>query len=67
MSFCIQGNGVAGKQSLLTIKDVTRKCSVPSTHGYSGRQIDRIIAHGKLERSVQVGIDFFFQFKLVPM
>jgi hypothetical protein len=55
------------KVSSLTIKDVTRKCSVPSTHGYSGRQIDRIIAHGKLERSVQVGFDFFFQFKLVPM
>jgi hypothetical protein len=48
------------KVSSLTIKDVTRKCSVPSTHGYSGRQIDRIIAHGKLERSVQVGFDFFF-------
>ncbi|TVU11145.1 hypothetical protein EJB05_44712 [Eragrostis curvula] len=41
------------KVSSLTIKDVTRKCSVPSTHVYSGRQTDRIIAQGKLERSVQ--------------
>ncbi|XP_062199170.1 protein ENHANCED DOWNY MILDEW 2-like [Phragmites australis] len=43
-----------GKEvSSLTLKDVSRKCRVPSTHVYSGRQIDRIIAQGKLERSVQ--------------
>ncbi|GJM99721.1 hypothetical protein PR202_ga16848 [Eleusine coracana subsp. coracana] len=44
---------LGNKVSSLTIKDVTRKCSVPSTHVYSGRQTDRIIAQGKLERSVQ--------------
>ncbi|RLN34979.1 protein ENHANCED DOWNY MILDEW 2-like isoform X2 [Panicum miliaceum] len=38
--------------SKLTLKDVTRKCSVPSTHVYSGRQTDKI-AQGKIERSVQ--------------
>ncbi|KAF0895444.1 hypothetical protein E2562_012452, partial [Oryza meyeriana var. granulata] len=37
----------------LTIKDISRKCMMPSTHAYSGRQVDRIIATGKLERSVQ--------------
>uniref|UniRef100_A0A0D9V1G7 Zinc finger PHD-type domain-containing protein n=1 Tax=Leersia perrieri TaxID=77586 RepID=A0A0D9V1G7_9ORYZ len=37
----------------LTLRDVSRKCMIPSTHVYSGRQVDRIIATGKLERSVQ--------------
>ncbi|XP_006644210.1 protein ENHANCED DOWNY MILDEW 2-like [Oryza brachyantha] len=37
----------------LTLQDVSRKCMIPSTHAYSGRQVDRIIATGKLERSVQ--------------
>uniref|UniRef100_A0A0E0JJF4 Zinc finger PHD-type domain-containing protein n=1 Tax=Oryza punctata TaxID=4537 RepID=A0A0E0JJF4_ORYPU len=40
----------------LTLKDVSRKCMMPSTHAYSGRQVDRIIATGKLERSVQVAV-----------
>ncbi|CAN6173836.1 unnamed protein product [Urochloa humidicola] len=43
---------LGNKASKLTLKDVTRKCSVPSTHVYSGRQIDKI-AQGKIERSVQ--------------
>jgi len=43
--------------SNLTLKDVTRKCSVPSTHVYSGKQIDKI-ALGKIERSVQVLLYF---------
>ncbi|CAL5080641.1 unnamed protein product [Urochloa decumbens] len=43
---------LGNKVSKLTLKDVTRKCSVPSTHVYSGRQTDKI-AHGKIERSVQ--------------
>ncbi|CAN6204060.1 unnamed protein product [Urochloa humidicola] len=42
---------LGNKASKLTLKDVTRKCSVPSTHVYSGRQIDKI-AHGKIEHSV---------------
>jgi predicted nucleotidyltransferase len=54
------------KVSFLTLEHVTRKCSVPSTHVYSGRQNDRIIAQGKLERFVQVAFTIF-QFKLEPM
>ncbi|KAL6838985.1 hypothetical protein ACP4OV_031212 [Aristida adscensionis] len=38
--------------SSLTLKDISRKCTVPSTHVYAGRRIDRI-SQGKLERSVQ--------------
>ncbi|KAL6630944.1 hypothetical protein ACP70R_028284 [Stipagrostis hirtigluma subsp. patula] len=37
--------------SSLTLKDVSKKCIVPSTH-VCGRKID-IVAQGKLERSVQ--------------
>ncbi|KAL5227641.1 hypothetical protein ABZP36_015906 [Zizania latifolia] len=37
----------------LTLNDVSRKFKMPSTYTYSGRQIDKIIATGKLERSVQ--------------
>lgn len=44
---------LGNKVSSLTIKDVTRKCSLPSTHVYSGRLTDKI-PQGKLERSVQV-------------
>jgi hypothetical protein len=44
---------LGNEASKLTLKDVTRKCSVPSTHVYSGRQVDKI-AQGKIERSVQV-------------
>ncbi|RLM85862.1 uncharacterized protein C2845_PM04G16980 [Panicum miliaceum] len=43
---------LGNEASKLTLKDVTRKCSVPSTHVYSGRQVDKI-AQGKIERSVQ--------------
>nr|CAB3456704.1 unnamed protein product [Digitaria exilis] len=43
---------LGNRVSKLTLKDVTRKCSVPSTHVYSGRQTDKI-ALGKIERSVQ--------------
>ncbi|OEL22228.1 Protein ENHANCED DOWNY MILDEW 2 [Dichanthelium oligosanthes] len=43
---------LGNEASMLTLKDVTSKCSVPSTHVYSGRQIDKI-AQGKIERSVQ--------------
>lgn len=39
--------------SSLTLNDISRKCLMPSTHVYSGRQTDKIIATGKLERSVQ--------------
>ncbi len=45
---------VEREASYLTLKDISRKCLMPSTHAYSGRQVDRIIATGKLERSVQV-------------
>lgn len=38
--------------SSLTIKDVTRNCSLPSTHVYSGRPTDKMPL-GKIERSVQ--------------
>uniref|UniRef100_A0A0D9Y9E5 Uncharacterized protein n=1 Tax=Oryza glumipatula TaxID=40148 RepID=A0A0D9Y9E5_9ORYZ len=44
---------VEREASYLTLKDISRKCMMPSTHAYSGRQVDRIIATGKLERSVQ--------------
>lgn len=43
---------LGNKVSSLTIKDVTRNCSLPSTHVYSGRLTDKI-PQGKLERSVQ--------------
>ncbi|XP_072148269.1 protein ENHANCED DOWNY MILDEW 2 isoform X2 [Setaria viridis] len=43
---------LGNEASKLTLKDVTRKCSVPTTHVYSGRQTDKI-AQGKIERSVQ--------------
>ncbi|KAJ1289089.1 hypothetical protein BS78_02G138300 [Paspalum vaginatum] len=43
---------VRNEGSSLTLKDVTRKCSVPSTHVYSGRQAERI-PQGKIERSIQ--------------
>ncbi|CAM0950878.1 unnamed protein product [Alopecurus aequalis] len=39
--------------SSLTLKDIARKCFVPSTHVYSGRQTDQIVATGKLDRAVQ--------------
>lgn len=50
---CRVTNILGNKVSSLTIKDVTRKCSVPSTHVYSGGLADRI-PQGKIERSVQV-------------
>ncbi|KAL5657787.1 hypothetical protein ACJX0J_030950, partial [Zea mays] len=43
---------LGNKVSSLTIKDVTRNCSLPSTHVYSGRLTDKIPL-GKIERSVQ--------------
>lgn len=43
---------VQNEGSSLTLKDVTRKCSVPSTHVYCGRQAERI-PQGKIERSIQ--------------
>ncbi|KAF7072050.1 hypothetical protein CFC21_077241 [Triticum aestivum] len=39
--------------SSLTLKDISSRCLVPSTHVYAGRQTDKIVATGKLERSVQ--------------
>ncbi|KAL6644237.1 hypothetical protein ACP70R_015845 [Stipagrostis hirtigluma subsp. patula] len=39
--------------SSLTLDDISRRCAIPSTYATSGRQIDKIIARGKLERSVQ--------------
>ncbi|TVU06566.1 hypothetical protein EJB05_49787 [Eragrostis curvula] len=39
--------------SSLTLDDISRRCAIPSTYASSGRQIDKIIAQGKLERSVQ--------------
>ena len=38
----------------LTLDDISRQCAIPSTYTSSGRQIDKIIARGKLERSIQV-------------
>lgn len=38
----------------LTLDDTSRRCSIPSTYATSGRQIDKIIARGKLECSIQV-------------
>ncbi|XP_066390009.1 protein ENHANCED DOWNY MILDEW 2-like isoform X2 [Miscanthus floridulus] len=43
---------LGNKVSSLTIEDVKRNCSLPSTHVYSGRLTDKI-PQGKLERSVQ--------------
>ncbi|WVZ64093.1 hypothetical protein U9M48_013662 [Paspalum notatum var. saurae] len=43
---------VRNEGSSLTLNDITRKCSVPSTHVYSGRQAERI-PQGKIERSIQ--------------
>ncbi|XP_012702493.1 protein ENHANCED DOWNY MILDEW 2 isoform X2 [Setaria italica] len=37
----------------LTLDDISRRCAIPSTYKTSGRQIDKIIARGKLERSIQ--------------
>nr|CAB3482714.1 unnamed protein product [Digitaria exilis] len=37
----------------LTLDDTSRRCSIPSTYATSGRQIDKIIARGKLECSIQ--------------
>ncbi|CAL4998121.1 unnamed protein product [Urochloa decumbens] len=37
----------------LTLDDISRRCAIPSTYTTSGRQIDKIIARGKLERSIQ--------------
>ncbi|CAO2188932.1 unnamed protein product [Urochloa humidicola] len=37
----------------LTLEDISRRCAIPSTYTTSGRQIDKIIARGKLERSIQ--------------
>ncbi|PUZ51084.1 hypothetical protein GQ55_6G145200 [Panicum hallii var. hallii] len=37
----------------LTLDDISRQCAIPSTYTSSGRQIDKIIAWGKLERSIQ--------------
>ncbi|RLN03789.1 protein ENHANCED DOWNY MILDEW 2-like isoform X2 [Panicum miliaceum] len=37
----------------LTLDDISRQCAIPSTYTSSGRQIDKIIARGKLERSIQ--------------
>ncbi|CAO2168770.1 unnamed protein product [Urochloa humidicola] len=39
--------------SSLTLEDISRRCAIPSTYTTSGRQIDKIIARGKLERSIQ--------------
>jgi hypothetical protein len=51
---------LGNEASKLTLKDVTRKCSVPTTHVYSGKQIDKI-AQGKIERSVQVLLYFIIK------
>jgi hypothetical protein len=40
--------------SSLTLDDISRRCAIPSTYASSGRQIDKIIAQGKLEHAVQV-------------
>ncbi|OEL26184.1 Protein ENHANCED DOWNY MILDEW 2 [Dichanthelium oligosanthes] len=37
----------------LTLDDISRRCAIPSTYTSSGRQIEKIIARGKLERSIQ--------------
>lgn len=39
--------------SSLTLDDISRRCAIPSTYASSGRHLEKIIAHGKLERSVQ--------------
>lgn len=39
--------------SSLTLEDISRRFFIPSTYASAGRQIDKIIARGKLERSVQ--------------
>ncbi|KAG8087097.1 hypothetical protein GUJ93_ZPchr0010g10774 [Zizania palustris] len=39
--------------SSLTLADIARRCAIPSTYASSGRQIDKIIARGKIECSVQ--------------
>ncbi|XP_062196409.1 protein ENHANCED DOWNY MILDEW 2-like isoform X2 [Phragmites australis] len=44
---------VEKEASSLTLDDISRRCAIPSTYASSGRQIDKIIARGKLERSVQ--------------
>ncbi|KAM0867441.1 hypothetical protein ACQ4PT_042030 [Festuca glaucescens] len=39
--------------SSLTLQDISRKCFVPSTHVYSGKQTDKIVATGRLDQSVK--------------
>jgi len=41
----------------MTLDDISRQCAIPSTYASSGRQIDKIIARGKLERSIQAAQD----------
>jgi len=41
----------------MTLDDISRQCAIPSTYASSGRQIDKIIARGKLERSIQAAKD----------
>ncbi|GJN40181.1 hypothetical protein PR202_gb29360 [Eleusine coracana subsp. coracana] len=45
---------VEKETSSLTLNDISRRCAIPSTYASSGRQLDKIIAQGKLERSVQI-------------
>uniref|UniRef100_A0ACD5Y388 Uncharacterized protein n=1 Tax=Avena sativa TaxID=4498 RepID=A0ACD5Y388_AVESA len=39
--------------SSLTLKDIASMCFMPSTHVYTGRQTDKIVATGRLDQSVQ--------------
>ncbi|KAL6842480.1 hypothetical protein ACP4OV_027715 [Aristida adscensionis] len=39
--------------SSLTLDDISRRFAIPSTYAASGRRIDKILAWGKLERSVE--------------
>ncbi|KAM0864881.1 hypothetical protein ACQ4PT_043646 [Festuca glaucescens] len=39
--------------SSLTLLDISRKCFMPSTHVYSGKQTDKIVATGRLDQSVK--------------
>jgi hypothetical protein len=37
----------------LTVKDVIKRLTIPETHQYSGRHIEKV-THGKIEGSVEV-------------